>query len=164
MSITLLPGETKQLDIVLTPLSSTQFWDKSFESGSLVGWYISRGYRIGNNAYDPWPLCDGQYYLVMRLPGNVGDAEELSQDIDLTNVNTIRFQLGLGISPSTFKVLVDDDEVYSLTNTTHSWVDYPDQEVDVASYTGVHKVKFWYIRLTTEGPGSECCFDNPTCF
>jgi len=172
MSIKLAPGETRQIDVVLTPLPP-QFTNKSFETGNAAGWSGSRqgltGLIVRSSSSNPWELCDGLYYLTFYFwaSGKAGDFYEIHQDIDLTLVDIIRFQLR-ECRQAKFEVLVDNDIVYSLKGQTCP-VNHPDQEAVVSQYSGVHTVIFRGTRLVDSASfdPSEACsfdFDNPTCF
>jgi len=125
--------------------AKADFLNPSFETGDLTSWTPAASANMEAIARtDAWAIRDGTYYCALWSTAHwsEGDYAQVSQDVDLTNISHLRFQLRGEAYTFKFKseVLVDGHPVYSkeLVNDT----DYPDQLADVCAYTGVHTVTF----------------------
>lgn len=128
-------------------LSSIVSADERFINGdfsnNLIGWsdgieLLDAGATIISNA-------DDHYYnfTVISSNGAVGTGN-ISQTLDLTNVNNITYTFNLTISSSDafgeFDLFIDDTSIATITENPAF---YPIVEtVDVSSYSGAHIVKF----------------------
>lgn len=127
---------------------TAEFTNLSFETGDLTGWIEAHsGAMVGSVDNGVWTLKDGTWYCTLLSTGSYseGDYAQVSQDIDLTNISHLRFQLrGNAFAEKfRFEVLVDGRPVYWKEPSTNT--DYANQLVDVCAYTGTHTVTF---RLT----------------
>ncbi|MBA7478565.1 hypothetical protein ES707_13992 [subsurface metagenome] len=142
------------------------FNNPSFETGDLTSWTPASSANMEAIARtDAWAIRDGTYYCALWSTAHwdLGNYAQVSQDIDLTNITHLRFQLRAegGISDRfRFEVSVDGHPVYwkELGGNT----DYPNQLADVRGYTGVHTVTFKCIADEAEvgGAGQGAWLDN----
>lgn len=125
--------------------AKADFLNPSFETGDLTSWTEAHsGNMVGTVDNGIWALKDGTWYCTLLSTGAVdlGDYAEVSQDIDLTNISHLRFQLR-GESFAShfwFLVLVDGHPVYK--KVLEDETDYPNELAAVCAYTGVHTVTF----------------------
>lgn len=142
------------------------FTNPSFETGDLTGWTEAHsGAMVGSVNNGAWALKDETWFCTLLTTGPfvAGDYAQVSQDIDLTNITHLRFQLrgegGYISNKECLEVLIDGHPVYvkDLKNDT----DYPNQLADVCAYTGTHTVTFKCIAFTPYNYADEGAFiDN----
>jgi len=126
--------------------ATAEFNNPSFETGDLTNWTPANTGSMAAPAVGSaaWALKDGTYYctLISSAAGNAGDYAQISQDIDLTNITHLKFQLKgeeYYADCFRFEVLVDG---HAISYKEIAETDYPNQLVDVCVYTGVHTVTF----------------------
>ena len=128
------------------------FNNLSFETGDLTGWTpATKGGMAAVVRNDAWAIKNGTWFCALWTTGVVvpGDYAQISQDIDLTNITHIRFQLRgqkyVSSYNGYFNVLISGRPVYfkELANN----VDYPDETVviNTLALTGVQTVTFVFV-------------------
>jgi len=151
-----------------------EFLNPSFETGDLTNWTpTTNGAMAASVSNAAWVLKDGTWFctLLSTAAYSIGDYAQVAQDIDLTSITSLRFQLrGQGTHASHFDISVEVDgrEVYHYEIPTQN--DYPDQLVDIpCHYVGVHTVTFKALATdayTSGGHGAyldniETILDDP---
>ena len=84
-----------------------------------------------------------------------GDYLKLTQNVDLTGVDTIKFDVKVdtsGVSVGTFEISVMIDGVEKWSRTTYD--EYYDQEIDVSGLSGSHELEIHQEALVAYGGGS----------
>jgi hypothetical protein len=137
------------------------FNNPSFETGDLTNWTEAVSGPMDALADNGvWALKDGTWYCYFKTTAAsaIGDYAEISQDIDLTNITHLRFQLRGDTSATYFQleILVDGHPIYKKGLSVST--DYPNELADVCAYTGTHTVTF---RLTTH---ENCPFSDRGAF
>jgi hypothetical protein len=130
--------------------AKADFLNPSFETGDLTSWVEAHvGNMVGAVGNGVWALKDGTWYctLLDTGAGGAGDYAQVSQDIDLSNVTHLRFQLkGVGTAQDyEFQIFVDGHPVYRRKLSPEA--DYPNQLADVCAFTGVCTVTFKLIAV-----------------
>ncbi|MBA7627651.1 hypothetical protein ES703_35118 [subsurface metagenome] len=146
--------------------AKADFLNPSFEAGDLTSWTPASSANMEAIARtDAWAIRDGTYYCALWTTAHwdVGDYAQVSQDIDLTNISHLRFQLrgeGTYSSYFRFEVYVGGRPVYWKELATNT--DYPNQLADVCAYTGVHTVTFKCVvkAALSGGAGHGAWIDN----
>ncbi|QSZ66965.1 DUF3344 domain-containing protein [Methanofollis aquaemaris] len=128
--------------------SSERIVNGGFEAGS-SGWTISRSLgtvRMRNSVAN----------IEMEADGYIGSgAANISQDVDLTNANSLKFSYCygeelMGGGYSAVKVFIGDDVVWQKAYNDNKWRTVT---IDTSSYTGMQTVTFSLIGTELDGPG-----------
>lgn len=143
--------------------AKADFLNPSFETGDLTSWVEAHsGNMVGTVSNAVWALKDGTWFCTLLSTGAVvaGDYAQVSQDIDLTNISHLRFQIR-GEGPATLgqlEVFVDGHPVYLKELAINT--DYPNELADVCAYTGAHTVTFRFICTAGTSTDRGAFIDN----
>lgn len=129
--------------------TSAQITNGGFETGSFSGWTT---YNSDSMALLEIVTGNADYYNYEGVYGaKIGSGLDgyysyISQDVDFTNIDSLNFHYAVpGYSyTGCFKVYIDDDIVYSYTesNTFLTYSQVGLITVDTSVYTGTHTLKF----------------------
>ncbi len=117
---------------------TANFTNPGFESGNLTGWTAGSTTTITTNSHS------GTYGAHFNNIANQ-TADNLTQTVDLTNVNNITFW-GYGEETAgttySFYVYIDNNLIESFIPTSDAWTQYT---IPTSEYTGLHNVTVtWY--------------------
>jgi len=140
--------------------AKADFVNPSFEDGggSIDNWTPDASANMeAVAASDAWALKVGTYYcgLISTATWVAGNYAQVSQDIDLTNISHLRFQLrgnGAFADYFNFEMYVGGHPVYLKVPSDNT--DHPNLLAEVCAYTGVHTVTFKCIAKTGVAGGA----------
>lgn len=144
---------------ILEPSFETvEHWAFSRTTTTYTGQQQTEWATHGNCSYEI------AYQAALGLLG--GGSAELSQDVDLSDVDKMWFDAqlyawGLSLGTLVASVFIDDDELWT-EDVPLSETQYQDQSIDVSSYNGTHTITFYLENnaVLALGPGGQFRFDN----